>query len=368
MKKKHLLIIVLLAINFSFSQVKYKKWSDIKTTRFGNEVVYTDENDQPLNGNYKLAETHGSYNEMSFVNGKANGKTKTFDAFGNITLEGSYKNGLPNGKVTEYFQDGTISKESNFIDGKKEGTWKEYDKKGKVRTTENYKNDKKEGKWVARIKYASTGVMATRTQYYKNNVATGIWNEITDDGIKLWEEQHKNNSDYTRKEFHPNKKLAVEETFIDRKKEGICKYYNQNGILLYNINYKAGFPLKKEIFLENGVLREVFNYKNNLKDGKYKVFDELGVLQVEGFYKTDYKDGLWVYYNDDGSKRTTLNYKNDVKDGLSQKFNKAGTVEREGHYKNDQKQGLWKVYKLNGKLKKEIEYKNDKIITEKEYK
>ncbi|PID68527.1 MAG: hypothetical protein CR968_01430 [Flavobacteriia bacterium] len=368
MKKLFFFSILFLSLQVSFAQVKYKKWSDINTTRFGNEVIYTDKDDQPLNGDYKLSERSGAFNEMSFINGKPNGKTKIYDSFNNLILEGAYKDGLPHGKITEYFQNGNIQKESNFIDGKKDGTWKEFDKKGEVRVVENYKNDKKDGKWTQRLKNAETGEMFTETKFYKTGIATGKWTSITDDGVTMWEKDYKNNSDYTKKEYYPNAKLRSLEIFLDYKKNGICEYYNQNGILLYKSHYNAGYPTKKEIYFENGVLKEVFNYKNGFKDGKYTYFDELGTLQVEGSYKTDYRDGLWIYYNDDGSKAKTFNYKNDVKDGLSQTFNEAGTIEREGQYKNDQKQGLWKVYKLNGNLKKEIEYKNDNIITEKEYK
>ena len=60
-------------------------------------------------------------------------------------FEISYKNGKKNGKEKFWYENGQIKMESDFKDGKEHGYWKQWYENGQIKLKVEYKNGKENG-------------------------------------------------------------------------------------------------------------------------------------------------------------------------------------------------------------------------------
>jgi antitoxin component YwqK of YwqJK toxin-antitoxin module len=109
-----------------------------------------------------------------------------------------------------------------------------------------------------------------------------------------------------------NKKMEV--SYVDGKKEGICK-----------------------IWFENGVLNEVRYYKNNEMDGTWVVYNEAGVKTSVANYTNGFKNGKWLIWNDKGLLIYRLSYKNGEKSGVWKNYDDEGKLINKRYYKSGEK-------------------------------
>jgi antitoxin component YwqK of YwqJK toxin-antitoxin module len=129
--------------------------------------------------------------------------------------------------------------------------------------------------------------------------------------------------DYTEhKTTHP---WGYEIFFLkDRKKEGVCKSYNNNGVLLSISNYKNGkLDGEYRSFYQNGLPEIICNYKNGLLNGKYERTTKYG--REEHIYVDGKKHGYAVVYHNNGKLWIDTSYINDMLDGPYISFNEDGT-------------------------------------------
>ena len=68
-------------------------------------------------------------------------------------------------------------------------------------------------------------------------------------------------------------------------KEGLCKYYH-----------------------ENGQLKSEGNFKDNKKEGLWKWYYENSQLKYEGIFKDGKQEGLWKWYYENGQLEKEINY------------------------------------------------------------
>lgn len=371
MKKSIFKLVVLFIIigsHLTYSQV-YLSWGDVETARFGKETIYkSKEDNKPLNGPYKISETSGAYADITFKNGKIDGSYISFDFAGNKESEVAYVDGKAEGKNTAYFQNGKVESESFYKNSEKIGTWKTFNKKGEIISTENYKEGAKEGKWTRTLRNPSENTTSIVTEYYKNDKPTGNWEERYTDGQLLWEEIYSAPTDYIKKTYHRNGKLAEERYVEDRKKNGITSFFTPEGILEFKLNYDNDTVVYKEAYYENGILESKTSYKFGTVNGLYQRFSEEGIKIKEGQYKDTYKDGVWkIYDKKKGRLISEISYANDNENGDCTFYNKAKTPSLKGQYLNGKKDGVWKEFDLAGDLVKETEYDKGKQVSEKSF-
>jgi antitoxin component YwqK of YwqJK toxin-antitoxin module len=365
--KNTLVILLLLIASTLQAQETYLMWNDVDTQRFGKETIFKTDN-KPLEGAYKIAENSGAYTQATFKNGKMVGTKKDFDFTGKLEQEITFnENGQADGKSTSYYSNGKVYEDFMYKNGLKEGEWKTYTNKGVLQKIESYSSDLKNGKWVAHLKDASTGTKLIETSYYKDNEATGKWNQKTEDGRLIWEKNYSDAKDYSKKEYFSNGKLKSEELYKDNKLDGICTYYSSAGIILSEKKYEASYLKNLVNFYANGTKKEVADSKDGHRNGPYQLYSEDGTLILEGQFTMGYKSGEWKSYTDDKMLKDMYTFEDSRKKGPAKTYNAAGKVESEGEYLNHVKTGLWKYYKLDGKVSKETEYKNGNIVSEKKY-
>jgi len=175
--------------------------------------------------------------------------------------------------------------------------------------------------------------------------------------------------------------VYFEGKFIDGKEEGVHKFWKKSmsgklkGTLLKEVTYKNGLKdglLKRynRMSFNSEHLRAEEMYKNDKKNGVSKYYFDNGRLNSEITYLNDKKNGISKLYKSQGWHPSEPNnfqnfnhwlesetmYKNDKKDGLFRSYFLQGELAQEGNYKDGQMVGVWREWNHMGKLKMETTY------------
>lgn len=162
-----------------------------------------------------------------------------------------------------------------------------------------------------------------------------------------------------QKSYWPNKTLRQEGPFLNGRKHGFFKQYNQDGSLSREANYKNGKLHGLSKLYNKGQLSIEFNYQNNKRHGFFKLYNEDGSLSRKSYYKHGKLHGPFRGYNK-GRLSFEINYRNNKKHGVVKHYNQDGSLSREAYYKNGKLHGLSKEYK-KGRLSFESNYQNNKM-------
>lgn len=135
------------------------------------------------------------------------------------------------------------------------------------------------------------------------------------------------------------------------KKTGLWVYYYPNGKTRLKVNYRDG-KLNGPIFefSEDGIPLSEIMFKNNLKDGVYRLYYNNGNPKEISMYSKDKKEGTENLYYPNGKRSSIGQYKKGMKDGLWRYFDETGKRKSDGHYKKDEKTGKWRIYDENEKV------------------
>ena len=298
---------------------------------------------------------------------------------GVISSEGIMRNGLPDGYWKSYNKKGILISEGNRKDFLLDSLWKFYNDEGKLTMSVNFLKGKKEGK---KLTFLSE---ETIEEYFKNDKKIGI-----------------------EKHFDSTGKLIKEIPFENGLEEGIAKEYNEDGIIILLTEYKNGYIIKREFinrvdgfgkkqgvwktFYANGFMKTEGNYVNGRKHGFFKEYNEEGNLLKIEKYENDQlivdaletrKLDVRVDYWPNGNPKIIGTYYNGIAEGIRREYNSKGQVIQSYILKSGfilgegimddggLKQGYWEEYyddhyaKANEKLiRAKGKYKNSKPIGE----
>ena len=207
-----------------------------------------------------------SYEGITDLNGKRQGKWIEYYETGEIRSEGEYLNSAPVGDWKFYFQDKTIEIVGSYNrKGQKTGEWKCYYPDGKPLMIENYEDGKLEGFFV---EYDDAG----------NEISKGQFVENAEDGEWIY--------------LHGN--VMEKGSYFDGMRQGIWKTWFENGKLASEIEFEQDLPNGRfVIYWENGVTKLIGKYVTGLPSGVWRKYDEEGTL----FLTTVYKDGKEAQWN-----------------------------------------------------------------------
>ena len=136
-------------------------------------------------------------------------------------------------------------------------------------------------------------------------------------------------------------------------------------------NEPGGFKAEDH-FMKNGNLQMIGHFAivsdSNSKEGKFVFYHEDGTKKSEGEYMHDKCTGLWKFYNDSGLVSET-HYNNGTQEGASVTYYNGGKeVWHQENYSNGKIYGELQSYYKDGKLKrKEYRTLNSKEVTGKCY-
>ena len=142
--------------------------------------------------------------EYTYNGGKETGPVRTYSAAGKLLAEEIYVSNIKHGISTDFFGNGKVKKTIPFTEGREQGTGYEFD---------------------------SSGAIITITEYKAGFVqSTDRINRTDANGLKQG----------LHKEFWPNGKTKSEGRYLNGKKHGYFKEYNEVGNLLNATKWENG--------------------------------------------------------------------------------------------------------------------------------
>ncbi len=219
----------------------------------------------------------------------------------------------PNGYNILYYPTGRISSEGTMRDGQPDGYWKTYYPSGVLKSEGNRKNHLLDSVWIF---YDEKGDTLQKINYLlgrKNGYTITYNTGEKDDPINLG-------------------KVMSRELYVNDRKEGFSYYY-------YN----------------NGVLREIVEYKANKKHGTATEYSLNGtVITIQQFSNGVLTDRQKINRYDAGN----------LKQGLWQEYSSSGRVSREMYYKDGELNGQYKEYDSLGNVRLVLSYRDGNLATE----
>lgn len=348
---------------------------------------------------------------------KTDGYNKIYYDNGNLASEGFSEDGKPNGYWKTYHENGNIKSEGNRTDFKLSGIWKFYNDEGKKIKEITYENGLKNGKTRdfnasgaltqvteyrndsihgIRLNYFPDGKLKQKTPY-KGNLKDGqarIYSK--EDGRVIWLIRYEKDAVINREainrfdaegnktglwiEFHPNEVKKLEGNYVNGKRDGIFKEYDENGKLLNIYDYSEGELVDNETSLDvieqdkyyypSGQIKRIETKQGSKKQGFTKTFDENGNVILSQIFINDTlyaegntdelgrKIGEWKYYWKNGKLKSTGTYNVGLKNGAWKYYFETGELEQEGFWKNDKLDGEWIWYFKDGKTRCIMHFEN----------
>ena len=268
----------------------------------------------------------------NLINGNFNGKYTTKDKFNNLMTESEYINNERHNLYKSYSPIGTVSYEANYYCGKINGMTKEFDLVGNLKSNNNYLLGADNGKF---------------TRFYQNKSKTFEYNMI-DDSYE---------GDYT---------------YFNQKGESLLIInYQNNRIVSYTKKSKTG-ELNEKVLVVNETAQMISNYPNGKtaisinfikgnKDGKCIIYAEDGITIYEGNFKNDLLEGKRTEYYASGKIYKIEQFKTNNYEGLQEYFKEDGKSWLKANYTNDELQGETQIFE-NGILKTTKTYESDELV------
>ncbi|MGP1515212.1 MAG: toxin-antitoxin system YwqK family antitoxin [Bacteroidales bacterium] len=197
--------------------------------------------------------------------------------------------------------------------GRKQGEWIKKDSKGKIIYKGQFKDD----------------YPVDTFYYYDKRGRLELKNYFSENGQK------------THCQFiYPNGKIKAEGYYINKKKEGLWIYYTEKGIKITEENYKNNLKdgQEKKWETKGKDIIEVTNYKKGVKDGEY-----FQTLYGDGYFITYYKDdkleGDYKEYYPDKNLKIKGQFVKGDKQGRWEVYDMTGTCIQKLFYENNEFKG-----------------------------
>jgi antitoxin component YwqK of YwqJK toxin-antitoxin module len=137
---------------------------------------------------------------------------------------------------------GKVLSAGYLLDGKKESSWIEYYDNGIIKTLTTYYHDKKEG--VA-IEFTTNGTVSKRT-FYHDDVRNGPYKEYNYGNVREERTYVNGKIEGVVKIYYDNTLKPMEEgNYQNGVRDGVSKWYGQNGNVSIEYTYKNGELVKK---------------------------------------------------------------------------------------------------------------------------
>jgi len=265
------------------------------------------------------------------------------------TLKAVYSNGKLNGLKEEWYTSGQKKFKGSYIQGKKNKTHISWDSKGVKKLEQTYLT----GKIIESKQYFSTGNLQFQKKYSASNFNEKLYEKTMYENNKIKEETHfKDNQLLEYKKYYSNGNL---QSHIKHDSSKLSeKIYEEllfvDGKTHKKIKYHKGNPVEKNIYNEDGFIKESLLPTNDLDYFENIHYFENEKIKLKGYFsKTFKKDSLWTTFDKQGNKLQEQSYL-------------LGKLVREGKYKDNQKDGIWKQYMQDGITQKNTVYQSGNEI------
>jgi antitoxin component YwqK of YwqJK toxin-antitoxin module len=330
--------------------------------------------------------------ERNYLYGKTNGVCKEYKRNGKLYIESTYKNGKKEGNYKEYNDNGEVVKECNYLNDKLEGKYEETIENGYSKIECNYVNGLKEGEYKKYSSYNSNGVIVKKCNYV-NDKLEGNYKLYRGGNVSLESNYMEDKLEGDYKEYYCIEEvkgsgdyktfIKEEGKYVNFKKDGLWKKYDNNGVLEQIIPWENGkingFVRKYwDGILEMEEYYDNYSRKTNksyYKNGNIKTEDEYGKdgFKIVGISKKYLENGVLkeehnqktdecIEYYESGNKKMEFNRKNYIRNGLYKEYYENGNIKEVGSFAiskkfNDcYKVGVINFYNENGVLEESKTY------------
>ncbi len=191
---------------------------------------------------------------------------------GKTLYEGTFAKGKPVGLMTRYYDSGAIRAKMTFDPLLDRSRAELYYKSGKKAAEGLYEGKDKDSVWTyysefdgtvrMRETYASGVLHGASYRYYPSgevseevhwemNSREGPWIQYFEGGgIRLKSNFNNNMLNGTYEVFFNEKALMMNGIYVDDRSEGEWSYFDENGELLYTLEYKNGYPVDQEKYMK----------------------------------------------------------------------------------------------------------------------
>ena len=186
--------------------------------------------------------------------------------------------------------------------GMRQGQWRKTDTDGKLIYEGTFTNNRPEGKFT----------------YYDSTAKVKAISLFSEAGTKA-----------QATTFNRFGNKSSEGTYINEKREGTWKFYNNDEYLIAEEYYENGIPSGTwKNYYHKGELLEEIGYKNGKKEGPWKQYFEDGPLKLSATFENDKLEGLATFYHPNGRVKISGLYKNNFKEGVWMHMNDEGVAEK----------------------------------------
>ena len=264
--------------------------------RTSQRITYFYENGQIEEaGDYLRVYTKGSKQDGR------EGEWKSYYESGNLKSVKKYLKGDRHGDWKSYYESGKPISIGSYVEGAKHGEWKLYYESGFPEEAGRYVNGFEQGEWVyyyENNKVQSTGAylpLNDKTAHLIDELEEakeGVWKYFDENGKLIEQTTFQVSDDYQylikeQKEYGENGKLKSEATFHNEVVAGTHKEYFESGALKYKTVFGENNECIGENFYEDGVLERYTEYYCEgveLTPKVAKQYHENGKLLIEVTY------------------------------------------------------------------------------------
>jgi len=351
--------------------------------------------------------TQDGYTKFKYPNGK-------------VSSEGMIRDGKPDGYWKSYYEDGKIKTEGNRKNFVLDSTWKFYNDKGLMYLIYTYKNGKKYGDKITftpMLKDSTKGIMASRENFvndtlqgngyyyksgklhqiifYRDGLAEGKSYEFSPDSlitgiitykggfiksvVKINQYSPEGHKEGLWQTFYADGTVKWEGNYIDGKRDGYFKSYNEKGSLVTIEKYindvlqldapeLAKLEIKTDYF-SDGKIKSSGPVKNGQPFGAHRFYNDSGKIIKADIYdsgrivaeglldESNIQQGPWKEFSADGKISAEGNYVNGVRVGPWKFYYGSGNKFEEGKYDNRGRPiGHWTWYFDDGKVLRESNF------------
>lgn len=288
--------------------------------------------------------------EGEYKEDKYDGMSKSYHVNGGKNCEVNFVDDERDGKMTCYFTNGKLKSETTYSKGKLNGTYTEYNEVGDIIEKYNYKDDLLDGKYVT---YYDGKIIKTEADYVAGKIQT-TYKKYYANGTLEQENKYENGKIKSVTYFEATGKKTSESQFNDKEEIESYIYYDDNEKKYFEEKYKSG-ELKSGLQYSNSNPKPI---EVNLTKKAFAIKDLNNKEIVSGEFEKGKKNNEWKYYYSNGLLKEVYNYKQGKLDGLCTLYNPRGYVTKKLYYKDDKVIGVCENYE-NGRLKSVYNYEND---------
>jgi antitoxin component YwqK of YwqJK toxin-antitoxin module len=292
---------------------------------------------------YRIGPLH---EETEYVKGKRHGVYKEYHKLGGLYREFSYTDGVANGPGKIYHPNGAVKYDYHQKEGKLDGLLRQYYANGQLKQLTNYIAGEMDSISTA---YYTNGQVENRYAY-KNGTLEGPFERYFMDGTL------KEKGQYTAGkiiEYYGNGQVMEQHIYDEEgKQNGLAQYFDYDGILYEEFDFKKGNIVGYRIFNKKGDVVSQGVRKGG--DFMYNSLKPDGTKGSEGLYDSKGgRQGEWKYYDKNGALSEVSTYKDGSREGLRTEYHPSGIVRSKTEYEKGNWEGYFERYYTSGVMQEE---------------